>query len=180
MPAAKPSSPWYKHLWPWIIIAILACSVTLTLSMVTIAVNNPDHLVNDNYYEAGKGINRSLDRELLGQTLQLKAKLRLDEMTGEVVLLLEGNSKPQVLELNLISPTQPEKDRKISLTRSESEPGRYIGQLDDKIEGRRFVELMGVEDGQTWRLFEEELVGHDKDLLLGDEPLQGAEDHNKK
>ncbi len=39
---------------------------------------------------------------------------------------------------------------------------------------------MGVEDGHTWRLFEEELVGHDKDLLLGDEPLQGAEDHNKK
>ena len=29
----------------------------------------------------------------LGQTLQLKARLRLDEMTGEVVLLLEGNSK---------------------------------------------------------------------------------------
>ena len=152
MPAANASSPWYKHLWPWIIIAILACSVTLTLSMVTIAVNNPDNLVNDNYYEAGKGINRSLDRELLGQTLQLKAKLRMDEMTGEVVLLLEGNSKP----------------------------GRYIGQLDDKVAGRRFVELLGVEDGKTWRLFEEELVGPDKDLLLGDEPLQGAEDRKAK
>ena len=23
MPAANASSPWYKHLWPWIIIAIL-------------------------------------------------------------------------------------------------------------------------------------------------------------
>lgn len=180
MPAANASSPWYKHIWPWIIIAILACSVTLTLSMVTIAVNNPDNLVNDNYYEAGKGINRALDRELLGQTLQLKAKLRLDEMTGEVVLLLEGNSKPQVLELNLISPTQPEKDRKVSLSQSATEPGRYIGQLDDKVEGRRFVELLGVEDGKTWRLFEEELVGHDKDLLLGDEPIQGAEDHKSK
>lgn len=175
MPAANGSSPWYKHIWPWIIIAILACSVTLTLSMVTIAVNNPDHLVNDNYYEAGKGINRSLDRELLGQTLQLKAKLRLDEMTGEVVLLLEGNSQPSALELNLISPTQPEKDRRINLKQNASEPGRYTGQLDDKVEGRRFVELLGVENGQTWRLFEEEEVDHDKDLMLGDEPIQGAE-----
>ena len=176
MPAANAYSPWYKHIWPWIIIAILTCSVTLTLSMVTIAVKNPDNLVNDNYYEAGKGINRSLDRELLGQALQLKAKLRLDELTGEVVLLLEGNSQPKTLELNLISPTQPEKDRKVVLTRSQSEPGRYIGQVTDKVEGRRFVELLGVEGDRTWRMFEEEEVSHGTDLKLGDEPLQGAED----
>ncbi|MGY2401897.1 FixH family protein [Pseudomonas sp. SDO5271_S396] len=175
MSTATATSPWYKHLWPWIIIGILACSVTLTLSMVTIAVKNPDNLVNDNYYEAGKGINRSLDRELLAQTLQLRAKLHLDALTGEVELHLTGNSNPNTLELNLISPTQPEKDRKINLARSDSEAGRYIGQVTDKVEGRRFVELLGVEGDRTWRLFEEEQVGHDKDLLLGDEPLQGAE-----
>jgi hypothetical protein len=179
MPVATAASPWYKHLWPWIIIAILACSVTLTLSMVTIAVNNPDNLVNDNYYEAGKGINRSLDRERLAQTLQLHAKIRLDELTGEVELHLTGYSNPASLELNLISPTQPEKDRKINLARSDSEPGRYIGQVTDKVEGRRFVELLGVEGDRTWRLFEEEQINHDKDLLLGDEPLQGAEDLKK-
>ena len=179
MPAATATSPWYKHLWPWIIIGILACSVTLTLSMVTIAVNNPDNLVNDNYYEAGKGINRSLDRELLAQTLKMRANVHLDELTGEVDLRLSGNSQPATLELNLISPTQPEKDRKITLARSETEQGRYIGQLTDKVEGRRFVELLGVEGDKTWRMFEEEQVNHDKDLLLGDEPLQGAEDLKK-
>ncbi|AIC19074.1 FixH family protein [Pseudomonas chlororaphis] len=179
MPAATATSPWYKHLWPWIIIGILACSVALTLSMVTIAVNNPDNLVNDNYYEAGKGINRSLDRELLAQTLQLRASVRLDDLTGEVDLRLSGNSAPATLELNLISPTQPEKDRKITLARSETEQGRYIGQLSDKVDGRRFVELLGVEGDKTWRMFEEEQVSHDKDLLLGDEPLQGAEHLDK-
>ncbi|WP_341523284.1 FixH family protein [Pseudomonas sp. G.S.17] len=176
MSVATASSPWYKHIWPWIIIAILACSVTLTLSMVTIAVNHPDNLVNDNYYEAGKGINRSLNRELLAQTLKLRATVHLDELTGEAELRLSGDSQPQTVELNLISPTQPEKDRKIILTRSPSDAGRYIGQLSDKVEGRRFVELLGVQDGQTWRLFEEEQVSHDKDLALGDEPIQGAED----
>ena len=175
MPATA-TSPWYKHLWPWIIIGVLATSVTLSLTMVTIAVNHPDNLVNDNYYEAGKGINRSLDRELLAQTLKLRASVHLDELTGEVDLRLNGDSQPQTVEMNLISPTQPEKDRKIVLTRSESEAGRYVGQLNDKIEGRRFVELLGSQDDHTWRLFEEEQVGHDKTLLLGDEPLQGAED----
>jgi hypothetical protein len=176
MSVATASSPWYKHLWPWIIIAILACSVTLTLAMVTIAVNHPDNLVNDNYYEAGKGINRSLNRELLAQTLKLRASVHLDELTGETELRLSGASQPQNLELNLISPTQPEKDRKVLLTRSTSQSDRYIGQLSDKVEGRRFVELLGMQDGQTWRLFEEEQVSHDKDLTLGDEPIQGAED----
>ncbi|MCU1734845.1 MULTISPECIES: FixH family protein [unclassified Pseudomonas] len=178
MPAASAHSPWYKHLWPWIIIGILATSVTLSLTMVSIAVNNPDNLVNDNYYEAGKGINRSLDRELLAQTLNLKASVHLDEVTGEVELRLSGDSQPQALELNLISPTQPEKDRKIALTLS-SEPGRYLGQLDDRVEGRRFVELLGTQEGKTWRLFEEEDVAHDVTLLLGDEALKGAEHLDK-
>jgi len=176
MSVANASSPWYKHLWPWIIIGILACSVTLTLSMVTIAIKNPDNLVNDNYYEAGKGINRSLDRELLAKSLNLRASVHLDELTGETDVRLTGNSQPETVELNLISPTQPEKDRKIILARSASEPGRYIGQLSDKVEGRRFVELLGEQNGQTWRLFEEEQVLNGKELQLGDEPLQGAED----
>jgi hypothetical protein len=113
---------------------------------------------------------------MLAQTLLVRASVHLDEVTGEVDLRLTGNSQPKSLELNLISPTQPEKDRKITLARSETEAGRYIGQLNDKVEGRRFVELLGVQDDKTWRLFEEEQVSHDKNLLLGDEPLQGAED----
>jgi len=167
------SSPWYKHLWPWILIGILTCSVCLSLTMVAIAVRNPDNLVNDNYYEAGKGINRSLDRELLAQSLGLKARLYLDELTGEVELRLEGRSEPASLALNLISPTQPSRDRKVLLNRAG--PGRYLGQLDDKVEGRRFVELLGEEKGQVWRLFEEENVTHGTRLELGDEALLGAE-----
>lgn len=175
MTVATAPSPWYKHLWPWIIIGILACSVTLTLSMVTIAVNNPDNLVTDNYYEAGKGINRSLDRELLAQALKLRAAVTLDQETGEADLRLTGDSQPETLVLNLISPTQPEKDRKIVLARNPAQPGRYVGQMSDRVEGRRFVELLGVENSQTWRLFEEEAITGDKDLILGDEPIQGAE-----
>jgi hypothetical protein len=179
MSVATAANPWYRHRWPWIIIGMLTCSVGLTVAMVTIAVDNPDNLVNDNYYEAGKGINRSLDRELLAQELKMRASVHLDDLTGEVDLRLSGDSQPKTLELNLISPTQPEKDRKIVLTRSETETGRYIGQLGDKVEGRRFVELLGTQDDHVWRMFEEEQVSHDKDLLLGDEPLQGAEDLNK-
>jgi hypothetical protein len=142
-------------------------------------VNNPDNLVSDNYYEAGKGINRSLDRELLAQSLKLRATVTLDDVTGEADLRLTGDSRPETLVLNLISPTQPEKDRKIVLARNPAQPGRYVGQMSDKVEGRRFVELLGVENSQTWRLFEEESITRDKDLILGDEPIQGAQESKK-
>ncbi|QKZ03738.1 FixH family protein [Pseudomonas eucalypticola] len=171
---ATAATPWYKHLWPWILIGMLLCSVALTLSMVTIAVRHPDNLVNDNYYEAGKGINRSLDRERLAQDLQQRAEVSLDSLTGEVDVRLSGRSQPAQLTLNLISPTQPEKDRRIDLNTAGG--GRYVGHVVDNVQGRRFVELLGVQDGQTWRLFEEEQVAPDKPLVLGDEPLQGAED----
>ena len=175
MSVTTSSNPWHKHLWPWLIIGILACSVMVTLTMVTIAVTHPDNLVTDNYYEAGKGINRSLDRELLAQTLNLRASVTLDDVTGEIDLRLSGNSHPDTLALNLISPTQPDKDRHLVLTHDPAQPGRYVGQLASGVEGRRFVELLGVEQGQTWRLFEEETLGARLTLILGDEPIQGAE-----
>ncbi|CAM3106231.1 hypothetical protein BZK31_05915 [Pseudomonas floridensis] len=176
MPVASASSPWYKHLWPWIIIGILSGSVLLSLTMAGIAISHPDTLVADNYYEAGKGINRSIDREALAETLKLRASLRMDDLTGEVTLRLSGNSNPDRLELNLISPTQPDKDRRVFLNRSPSQAGRYVGQLQDRVDGRRFIELLGAEGGQAWRLFEEEWAAPERTLTLGDEPLQAVQD----
>jgi len=175
MPAIPDNSPWYQHRWPWIIIGLLGGAVILTLVMVTIAVTHPDGLVSDHYYEAGVGINRSLDREILAQQLDARATVHIDDLTGEVDLRLSGASHPATLELNLISPTQPEKDRKVALVSSNAPPGRYVGRLDDVVAGRRFVELLGTETGKTWRLFEEEQVHPGKTLMLGDEPIQAAQ-----
>ncbi|CDF83494.1 hypothetical protein PKB_2147 [Pseudomonas knackmussii B13] len=171
---SAPVAPWYKHLWPWIIIGMLATSVFLSLMMVRIAVDNQDSLVNDNYYEAGKGINRSLDREHLAQELQVKAQVRFDKLTGEVEVLLQGKSTPAQLTLNLISPTLESQDRHVTLLPA-LQPGRYTGRLDSLVEGRRFVELLGEQDGHAWRLFEEEKIVPDGQILLGDEPLKGDE-----
>ncbi|WP_043307537.1 FixH family protein [Pseudomonas sp. ML96] len=161
-----PVNPWYKEVWVWFILGILGLSVVLGTSMLVIATKNPPGLLSDNYYDVGKGINTSLEREELAERLKLKAALTLDNERGTVSLQLQGYSNPPQLVLNLISPTQPERDRRVVLQTQAD--GSYAGNLLDAVEGRRFVELIGQEGGKDWRLFEEEQVASGQPIQLGE------------
>ena len=162
----SPANPWYKEVWVWFILGLLGTSVVLGSSMLVIATRNPPGLLSDNYYEVGKGINTSLEREELAQQLGLQAQLVIDNDRGIVTLQLQGDSKPAQLTLDLISPTQPEHDRQVVLQAQGD--GIYSGHLQDNVEGRRFVQLIGQEGGKDWRLFEEEQLANGQPFQLGE------------
>ena len=158
--------PWYKEFWPWFIIGMLSFSVVLGLSLLTISIRNADSLVLDTYYDAGKGINTSLERERLADLLEIGGVLSLDSKIGQVEFVLNGNSRPQHLVLNLISPTQPERDRRIVLQPVSA--ATYRGLLEEDIQGRRFVEILGTENAEDWRLFEEHTLVSQQPITLGE------------
>lgn len=168
MQQTEHTSRWYKEPWAWVVLGILGTSVVSGLSMLTIATKNPPSMVNDNYYDVGKGINTSLERERLAEQLGMQARIEFDEERGEVLLNLQGISQPQQLVLNLISPTQAERDRRVVLQPATGE-NQYRGLLPEDIYGRRFIELIGNHDGQDWRLFEEETLVSGQPFDLGEQ-----------
>lgn len=164
------SSRWYKEPWAWIIIGILLVSILHGLSLLFAGIKFGDSLVVDNYYDAGVGINKSLEREALAQKLGVTAQLNIDTERNQVELTLAGGftQLPQHLVLNIISPTIPEQDRQVIL-QPKSGTHVYTGIIADEVKGRRFIELLGQEQGKDWRLFEDEEVAAGKTIALGDE-----------
>jgi hypothetical protein len=124
---------WYRHPWPWILMAGPAFVLVAGVAMTTVAFRGADGLVADDYYKRGLGINRVLAREARAEAIGLRAQVRLEP--GRVVAdIAAREALPERIQLTLAHPTRAGADRVAWLTRAPD--GRYEAPLVNLASGR--------------------------------------------
>ena len=81
----RDEKPWYRQFWPWFIISLPVSSVIVSMTILWLAITNPDHSVLD---EAGY---QNLRAELKAQPKVQRQSDSISEQTKEAV---EGSDTP--------------------------------------------------------------------------------------
>jgi hypothetical protein len=108
--------PWYRHVWPWALMAAPAASIAMGVVMVLLALGSEDGLVVEDYYKRGLAINQVLARESRAAELGLAASLAFSPERTRVRLVLAG-AAPALdrATLRLVHPTRTGQDQTVTL-----------------------------------------------------------------
>lgn len=142
------AQPWYRHRWPWLLMAGPAVVVVAGVITLWLAVRSNDGLVADDYYKQGLAINRTLARAERAQAMGLEARLAVRE--GQAQLRLAGHPGvvlPPRVRLTLSHPTRSGLDQALLLT---GQGGVYTGPAVELPAGRWQVVI--EDEAATWRL----------------------------
>ena len=150
-PLTENSQPWYRHRWPWILMAGPFIVVVAGFITAYLAVTSNDGLVDDDYYKQGLSVNKVTARDQKASGLGLQADLMRSTEGQQIRILLRANSGvalPDALKLRLVHPTRGGGDQSILLRADGG--GSYSGQLAAPLAGRWHIAL---EDSKSeWRL----------------------------
>ncbi len=144
----KPTDPWYKHRWPWLLMAGPVAVLIAGFITMWISFSGADALVVDDYYKQGKAINQDLRRDRVAASLGLSLSLRYDAAAGTVVGQLNGARDRSALHLVLVHPTVPGKDIRLVATPEASGVFSIALPLLERAQWQVQLE----DAARTWRL----------------------------
>ncbi len=118
--------------------------------MLTVAINQPDTLVRDDYYKEGLAINQALERDRQANQLGLSADLLFNPETKLVELKLTTREAVslQPLTLKLLHPTLAKFDQELTLLPVSN--NQYRADMIEFQGGRWYIELEPLD--KSWRL----------------------------
>ncbi len=147
-PARSPAQPWYRQFWPWFLVAIPTLTVVAGFITLFIAMNNPDPVVEDDYYKKGLAINESLERDRNAADRGLSGFMGIDLEGGSVKLELYGRTDEQRPVLRLLHATRANQDQQIELSSAGGQ--RWEGKIAPMSPGKWYIK---VESGaENWRI----------------------------
>ena len=140
--------PWYRQLWPWLLLSGPAAVVVAGAATMWIAFSSDDGVVADDYYKQGLAINQRFAREEAARRLGVSAAVTLSAQKVRVDLKGEA---PPVLFVHLAHATRSGHDMRLRLT--PVSPGAYEAGLSGLPRGRWRVV---IEDPRgIWRIAQE-------------------------
>ena len=142
------SAPWYRQLWPWLLISGPAAVLVAGAVTTWIAFTSADGLVAEDYYKQGMAVNRVLAREERAAQLGLSADLQL---TREKIVVRLHGAAPEALFVQLAHATRAGHDQRLRL--APVRPGVYEAELPELPAGHWHIV---VEDPRaSWRIVKE-------------------------
>lgn len=163
---SKKTAPWYKHRWPWLLMAGPAVVIVAGFFTAWLAIKSNDGLVDDNYYKVGLSVNQEIKQKQLAAELNLKADLKLVGNGQSVQLVLSGLPKealPDTLQLRLVHPTRKGEDQTVVLKRQgqlfvaplSANPGtgRWHVVIEDPLAGWRMDGVWEIQSKAAITIF---------------------------
>ncbi len=113
----KDSCPWYKQLWPWLLISLPASAVLGGIATFILAVNSPNALVANDYYKQGLAINQQTGRLRVASELGIEALVHADKQTLQLKIQADNQQLPTTLKLEFIHATRDDLDQNFTMKR---------------------------------------------------------------
>lgn len=121
-PGSAPAKPWYRHPWPWLLMAGPAIVVAAGLYTYYLAAhrNNPS-LVTDDYYREGKNIALQMERDEEAERRQIRAEVLVSPDNDRAKILISGQINADTpLRLTWLHPARDQYDQSVEMQRQGS------------------------------------------------------------
>ena len=140
--------PWYREPWPWLLMAAPLAAVVGGGITLWLAVTTNDGLVAEDYYKQGLAINRTMSRDNLARTRDLRARVVFGDSLNRVRVTLSGEALPDRLALRIAHPTRPGMDQAVALKGVGR--GTYEAAVQPLSAGRWQITI--EDEARSWRL----------------------------
>lgn len=158
----QDTKPWYKYVWPWVLIAIPVLTAVKAVHTVVVMQQHKPEVVIDDYYAAGKSINLQLAKYREAALRNLDASI-LVAGNRAVIRFAENAVLGDSIHLDFYHPTLGAQDFAVDAERSGEL--LYVATLPLTPDGR--WRLTVSDASNEWRLKANLVLPTEQEIKLG-------------